>query len=365
MNTLAAFIHAHRDAIVGEWLSRAATLPNGRTLSEPALRDHVPEMLDTLADAIDHRDETARALADLPEQHAAVRFRDGYDLPQVVAEYRLLRNVILEKYALEDDISAESRPKMEPLRIMHEAVDRAIAEAVDHYAAERDRIRETFIAMLGHDLRDPLNTILFSATRLWERGETLDATAVKTAARIATTARRMERMIADLLDFARGRLGGGFVIQPTTFDARPLIAHTVHEIADGYPEREIRCLAETAEGDFTVRWDADRVAQLLTNLVGNALMHGEDPVVVEAHDDGATIELVVRNAGEIPPEVRPHLFDPFASDNNRTGLGLGLYIVQEIVRAHGGAVSPDSSGGHTAFTATLPRRAPSPSPNRP
>ena len=359
MNTLTAFIRRHRDAIVDEWVSRAALLPSSRSLAPPTLRDHVPAIVDRIADAVDRRDTTTSTLANLPEQHAALRFREGYDLRQVVAEYRLLREVILELYAERGDLSDDSRPKMTPLTVMNEAVDHAIAEAVDQYAVERDRVRDTFVAILGHDLRQPLHAMLFSANALAERADELDARTVTTVARIAANGKRMDRMIRDVLDFARGRLGGGFAIVPTPFDARDVIAQTVKEIADAYPDRTIPCVATPATGDFRVEWDSDRITQVVTNLVGNALLHGQDPVVVELTDEGAYVAIAVSNVGAIPPDVLPHLFDAFspdASDKPRKGLGLGLYIVQQIARAHGGDVSAEPADGTTTIRVRLPRR---------
>src|SRR5262245_51681424 len=183
----------------------------------------MPDILDRLADAVDRRDHGPRPLEDLPEQHALLRFHEGYDLRQIVAEYRLLRQVIGDSYTQGGDLSADSRPKMQPLMVMHEAVDRAISEAVDQYAVERDRVRDRFIAILGHDLRDPLNAILFTANAQLAMADQLDAGSAKAAARTRTAAERMDRMIRDLLDFARGRLGGGFTVVPTQFDARVLI----------------------------------------------------------------------------------------------------------------------------------------------
>ena len=182
-------------------------MPSAKGLTPARLHDHVPTILDRLADAIDRRDEGPRPLEALPEQHAILRFQDGYDLRQVVAEYRLLRHVISEMYAEHGDLSADARAKMTPLIVMHETVDRAISEAVDQYAVERERVRDQFIAMLGHDLRDPLNTILFTQHGQLSRAAGLDAATIKTTTRTVNAAKRMERMIADLLDLARGRLG--------------------------------------------------------------------------------------------------------------------------------------------------------------
>src|SRR5262249_4749014 len=297
---------------------------------------------------------------DLPEQHALLRFHEGYDLRQVVAEYRLLRQVIADLYTDRGDLSVASRPKMKPLTVMHAAVDRAISEAVDQYAVERDRVRDRFIAILGHDLRDPLNTILFTANAQLANADDLDGGSTKAAARTRTAAERMDRMIRDLLDFARGRLGGGFTVVPTRLDARPLISHAVHEIAHAHPDRAVQWSAGPATANFDVDWDSDRIAQVVANLVGNALTHGHDPVTVEMRDEGDQISIEVRNRGEIPNDVLPRLFDPFVSDASNTadhGLGLGLFIVQQIAHAHGGNVRGDSSNGTTTMKVMLPRRA--------
>jgi signal transduction histidine kinase len=359
VNTLTAFIRQHRNAIVDEWLSRAVTLPNAQTLAPPALWDHVPDILDRLADAIDRRDDTAAALENLPEQHASLRFRQGYDLRQVIAEYRLLRQVIMQMYAERGDLSAESRPKMQVLTVLHEGLDRAIGEAVDHYALERDHARDKFVAILGHDLRDPLNTIVFQASALSQRE--LDTKTVNAVGRIAASGKRMERMIRDLLDFARGHFGGGFTIVPTAFDARAFLASRVQEIADAHPDRDVRCVAASVSGDFHVEWDADRISQVITNLVHNALVHGGDPVVVEPRDEGEHVSITVRNDGEIPSDMLPRLFDAFSTDRSEKahgGLGLGLYIVQQIAQAHGGEVVANSEGGTTTVRVRLPRTTP-------
>lgn len=360
MNTLTNFIREQREAIVREWLSGAARLPSAHGVAPPSLKDHVPAILDRLADAIDRRDQGPRPLEDLPEQHAILRFHEGYDLRQVVAEYRLLRHVITALYTEYGDLSVDSRPKMEPLTVMHEAVDRAISEAVDQYAVERDRVRDRFIAILGHDLRDPLNTILFTAKAQLARSDELDGATVKAAARTENAASRMERMIADLLDFARGRLGGGFTVVPTSFDARVLVSHSVQDIAHSHPDRNVQCAVEHASGNFEVEWDSDRIAQVMANLANNALLHGHDPVSVSMTDNGGEIAIAVSNGGEIPRDVLPRLFDPFVTDEPNArphGLGLGLYIVQQIAQAHGGTVRAESLDGVTTMTVTLPRRA--------
>jgi signal transduction histidine kinase len=363
VHTLSSFIRRERDAIVREWSLRAEKLPSAQRLTRGHLHDHVPTILDRISDAIDRHDDGPRPLADLPEQHGLLRFHDGYDLRQVVAEYRMLRHVIVDLYTEQDGLSADARAEMKPLLVMHETVDRAISESVDQFAVERDRVRDRFIAILGHDLREPLHTILFSlfshhAQLL--RADELDTATIQVTARIVNAAKRMNRMIADLLDFARGRLGGGISIVPVRFDARTLITETVREIADTHPERDVQCGSEYVTGDFGVEWDSDRIAQVIANLVGNALVHGRDPVIVTMADEGDSVSIAVSNRGSIPTDVLPHVFDPFVPgtvDARRDGLGLGLYIVQQIAHGHGGTVAAESTQDDTTLVVRLPRRA--------
>jgi signal transduction histidine kinase len=126
-----------------------------------------------------------------------------------------------------------------------------------------------------------------------------------------------------------------------------------------HPDRDVRCAVERATGDFDVNWDNDRIAQVVANLVGNALAHGQDPVTIQMADKGDEISIEVSNRGEIPGDVLPRLFDPFVETptTGRHGLGLGLYIVQQIAQAHGGTVQGESSNGMTTIKVTLPRGA--------
>lgn len=371
MNTLAAFIRRNRQRIVEEWFESVRELPSSHALPPEVVRNHIPEFLERLADAVESHDTTALLLRGLPNLHAALRVREGYDLRQVIAEYRTLRSVISRLYRTQGDLSEESRPKLRPLSVMNAALDLAIADAVDQYSIDYGKAREMFIGMLGHDLREPLSAISFAAGTLWERRDELDARTLKTVARIASSARRMDRMIRDLLDFARGRLGSGFPIVPAPIDARAVISETVSEIAQAHPTRAIECRAPASEADFRVRWDGDRVAQAIANLVSNAVVHGTDPVVVEPAAQADWITIEVRNGGEIPPQILPNIFAPFTQqgpDRRRDGghvgperrrghLGLGLYIVQEVATAHGGRVTAESHDGLTTFRMVLPREA--------
>ena len=217
-------------------------------------------------------------------------------------------------------------------------------------------LREQFIALLGHDLRNPLASIEAGARLLAETP--LEENARGIVALIQGSARRMAGLIDDVLDFARGRLGGGLVLDRTaTEPLAPVLGQVIAEMRAVWPDRLID--TEIALSG-PVSCDRRRIAQLLSNLLANALKHGaaDRPVTVRASDQGGVFELSVANAGEpIPPPMIERLFQPFfrASASTRDqGLGLGLYIAAEIARAHGGSLAVASTPEETRFTFRMP-----------
>ena len=225
------------------------------------------------------------------------------------------------------------------------------------------RFREQFVGIVGHDLRNPLSAIVSAAQLLLQHGG-LPERHSRAVARILASGDRMARMIDDLLDFTRSRLGGGFPISRRRVDLVELCEQVIEELELAYPERSVEF---HREGDAWGSWDPDRMAQVVSNLIGNALQHSPEHAVVrvELHDRGDRVELETCNEGQpIPPEVLPHIFEPGRrgpSGRGRAsshGLGLGLYIVQQIVLAHEGSISVGSSHDDgTRFLVVLPRRA--------
>jgi two-component system sensor histidine kinase/response regulator len=222
------------------------------------------------------------------------------------------------------------------------------------------RVNEMFSALLAHDLRSPLSAILASA-RLLERRSS-ERVALETAARIVTSGNRMARMIEDMLDLARARLGGGIPVNREPADFKALVERVMREHQAAVPDRSVEA---GYEGKFNGCWDAERIAQAASNLIGNALKHGSAAAPVRVRLDGMnddSVLLVVKNSGAIPPDVLPHLFDPFRGGGHQSGrsdgLGLGLYIVSQIVQAHGGTVDVKTGDGDTAFYVRLPRGEP-------
>lgn len=221
------------------------------------------------------------------------------------------------------------------------------------------RLNELFTGVLGHDLRNPLSSML-NAASLLERVSS-EAVVRQTAARMVNSGRRMSRMIDDMLDLTRARLGGGIPLRPQQCDLGQLTQRVIQEHQVSFPESRFDT---HQEGDLTGYWDADRLAQVTSNLLGNALEHGDkgDPIGVSLNGTQAElVSLSLTNSGGIPSGVLPQLFDPFRGAQRHLGrsegLGLGLYIVQQIVVAHRGRVQVKTDERRTTFVVELPRRS--------
>jgi signal transduction histidine kinase len=220
-------------------------------------------------------------------------------------------------------------------------------------------LRDQFLAILGHDLRNPLQAISGTAALLERRLS--DSVLIGMASRIRSNVRRMSALIDDVLDFARGRLGGGiFVDIKDCADVESSLVSVVEELQDGSPDRQIVLDASVTQ---PVQCDLGRVQQVLSNLLGNALTHGaaDSPIKVTVRDTDDELFLEVCNAGEpIPAESIGKIFQPFyrqSTSANRQGLGLGLHICSQIVRAHGGTLAVASTREEgTRFTVRLPLR---------
>lgn len=257
-----------------------------------------------------------------------------------------------------------------PLRDEAGAVDGVLATAFDvtdevlarealaqtvHYS----EMFEMFAGILAHDLRGPLGAITTAAQLVRLRRPDDDRIEIPVA-RILSSSGRMAKMIDQLLDFTRIRLGGGLRLERSRVDLGEVLKTVVGEMESASPGWRVR--VET-QGDAGGHWDADRLAQVLSNLAGNAAQHGEREAPALVRLDGrepARVTVTFENRGAIPNDLLPNLFDPFRSTQrelrNVGGLGLGLFIAREIVWAHGGEVAVASSEEEgTRFTVVLPR----------
>jgi signal transduction histidine kinase len=252
--------------------------------------------------------------------------------------------------------------------LLHAAIDEGMATAavMMEQAAVKELhqeavFRDRFMGILGHDLRNPLASITFGAAALLKRVDRPPGE-VKTLTRIVSSAERMEGMIHALLDLTRLHGGGGIPLEPKPIDLSAIVQQVVEELEATHTDREIRL---DTRGDLAGTWDPDRLAQVVSNLLCNALDYSppDTPVHISAEDHGADVVVRVKNLGPpIPPEILPVLFDPFRRGGSAPagrasrGLGLGLYITQHIVQAHGGTIEATSTAeAGTNFIVHLPR----------
>jgi signal transduction histidine kinase len=244
--------------------------------------------------------------------------------------------------------------------VLSALADQAAAALEKTRLDEIGEFREQLIGVVGHDLRTPLNTILMGARLLLLR-EGLGETETEVARRITRSAMLATRLIDVLLDFTRSRLGGGIPIDPTRFDLSDVCQQVIGETELANPDRPLRV---ELRGDLTGMWDRDRMYQLLANLIGNAVQHGEPRSSIDLRINGAESDVVIEvaNRGEpIPPAALPVIFDAFRQgrtdhSSRAHGLGLGLFIAQQIARSHGGSIAVTSSASDgTTFRVRLPR----------
>lgn len=310
--------------------------------------------------------------AGVAREHGSQRYRVGFDLRVVVIEYDLLREVIHEHLDEADLVVHAS-----DIRVIATAFAVGIAEAVDQYSLERERdllasvaareraseFERQLIGIVSHDLRTPLASILMAAEQATRNGRA-DPLTARQLERIRTAAQRATRLINDLLDFTRERNAGHIPVQARSCCLRELVTQAIEDAESMFPGRAIRYSDHHEQPE--IFWDPDRITQVLSNLLTNALKFSPptSAVTVTTRIEGEGAVLAIHNEGPaIPGERQATLFEPFQrGDPNaraRASLGLGLYIARQIARAHGGEIEVRSVDGEgTTFTVRLPLRAP-------
>jgi signal transduction histidine kinase len=375
MLPLSQFIREHTEQILSEWESFARSLPVGEEMGVASLRDHAKGMLEVIAHDLDTAQTPSQEVAKAngengandqrsdptaAEEHGAGRAESGFTVRQMVSEFRALRASVVRLWTRQ--LPEVGVTQMAELTRFHAAIDKLIAESVTRYSEEIKQSKDRFLAILGHDLRSPLSAIITSSTFLLETGELRDAP-LELVRAIASSAGRMNQMVRDLLDFARTRFGDRIPIVREETDLKPVVEGVVSEVAASSPGSSVEI---EISGDLRGRWDPNRLAQVLTNLLTNAVEHGTPnaPIEVIARGEPREVVLAVHSSGPaIPQSELREIFDAANSrtqDGDGAGdgrhLGLGLYIVDKIVAAHGGSVevrSSDEKG--TTFTVHLPR----------
>ena len=372
------FILANREQILTEWETFARTCaPASITMDVAALRDHANEMLAVIAtDLMTSQDAhgqsekskgrapaTASPRTTAAEEHGAGRAESGFTVEQMVAEYRALRASVIRLWTREQ--GELQHTDIEDLTRFNEAIDQSLAESVAEFNENIENAKEMFLAILGHDLRTPLGAIYTSAAFMLDIDE-LEEPHRSLTQRIAKSATRTIHMVGDLLDFTRSRLGGGIPVSRTPMNLGKVVRDVVDEISAAHPQRKLQVDTRVEQRG---EWDAARISQALTNLVGNAVEHGAPgtTVTVDIQGDDENVTITIHNRGAVIPADRLNgIFNPMKareaplnpSSSGPTGnLGLGLYIAERIVHAHRGRVDVESSEARgTTFTVHLPRR---------
>lgn len=380
------FILANIEPILVEWEAFARTIPQCVEMDKLTLRDHAEDILratvrdmrtaqtsqqQKLKSEGEGEDHAASLNLDhASDEHAATRIVSGFDMVEVVSEYRALRASVLRLWR-------QSRPDphvadLDDLTRFNESIDQSLAKAVHSYTKRVDRAREMFLAILGHDLRNPLNAMVMAA-KVIEVASANNGDVTTAVGRIIRSADVIARMTNDLLDYTTTRLGKGMQITFQPMDLAALCMEVVEEYRGTHPGHLLEC---RLTGDLHGKWDAARLRQAVSNLLANALQHGvaDKPIRLCAAASNGEIVIAIQNYGVvIPTHIIPTLFNPLvrgpameahnSGGGNTHGYGLGLYIAHQVVLAHGGKIDVESSEANgTVFTIRLPRETAAASP---
>jgi signal transduction histidine kinase len=282
------------------------------------------------------------------QAHALTRLMAGFSLDQMVSEYRALRSSVLRLWLAQG--YAGDDHQVEDMIQFNEAVDQALVEAISAYGVAAEKTRKTVLGVLGHDLRTPLGAVTLGADLL-RQSEELGSHGKRIISQISLSAQNANQMVNDLLDLARCNLGAGIPVRPENTDLTSICKSVVDELSIAHPEAKILF---NKQGPLAGHYDPQRIAQAFSNLISNAVRHGDShqPINVSLSSDGTRTFFSVHNHGEpIPSSVLSTLFDPEGrysrySKNDEgvsSGLGLGLFIAAQIVEGHGGTIEVEST----------------------
>ena len=366
---LSGFIDRHMDRILAQWQAFAQTLlPAAATMTPLALREHGKEILQAIAKEIGSDGIHAQPHAGPGEQtaaatHGALRHLSGFNLLQLGAEYRALRASVMKLWR--SHLPREHHDALDDVARFNESIDHALADSMASYADEVERSRDTFLAILGHDLRSPLSAVSMSGQYLSAAGTLEGEQQRQAVARIQRGAAKMGAMIRDLLEYSKTRIGRGIPIARQPCHVGNVCEAALEEMRAAHPDRAF--LSEMS-GKLEGLFDGARLQQVFGNLLDNAVQHGtsDSPVILEAHGELDAVSVRVKNDGPpIPFDALHLIFDPLVQlpgaasspeDRRSTSLGLGLFIARSIVLGHGGTLEVESSEpAGTVFTARLPR----------
>ena len=371
---LSEFIRANLEEIVREWTAFAGTILPEKHLDDAALRNDAAQMLTTIAREMEAsqtaQQQTARSQGLAPrvkedtsaETHSLVRLGQGFNQAQVISEFRALRATVIRLW-LDSSPELDGAAMYQLIRF-NEGIDQAVCESAVRFMKKVEESTDFAVAVLAHDLRNPLNAIMSGAQLLDEATNRINEDSLRTiASEILESGKQMTRLINNLLDFTRTRLGQSLPVRRVEIDLAPICRNTVTEIAAANPDRTIRLdCPERLLGCF----DGTRISQMVSNLVANAIHHGDPktPVIAKVSLDDHNITFQIHNEGRpIGESVLTTIFDipgrRIGERERRDGfdhLGIGLFVVKKIIEAHSGTITASSTAaGGTTFVASLPR----------
>jgi signal transduction histidine kinase len=365
---LSDFIRKNSDAIVAEWEGFAISCPPAWQINRVQLRNNISGLLKFIADDLDTPQTPAeqrekskghaprREHETAAEEHAEQRFTIGFDTLEMISEFRALRASIIKLWRKENPSPDEIA---EGLIRFNESMDQIMTESLARYIDKEQTARSLFLGTLIHDIRNPLNAISQAAEAIRViKGN--DQTHEKLALQIGRSTQRIAALVSEIIDAVRIRLGKGMPVSLAPVDLADIVGQVVSELQSAHPHKKI---ALDVKGDTQGSFDPGRLGQMTSNLVGNAIQHGEDatPIAVKLTGTPEEVTLAVHNTGEpIPPDILPLVFDPLRrgktdAPSDGTSMGLGLFITREIVSAHHGHISVTSTERGTTFNVWLPK----------
>lgn len=366
------FIESDMGSILQAWEDFARSVKTDLPTQDSAgLRNHSEKILRTVAadmrtaQTAHQQPEKAQGRAPLmssdtaAQTHAITRLIAGFSMDQLVSEYRALRSSVLSLWLAKETL--RDAEHVQDMIRFNEAVDQAMVESIAAYGAAVESTRKMVLAVLGHDLRSPLGAVLMAGDLILRQDESGEKVKLL-ATQVCNSARRANNMVNDLLDLARCNLGTGIPVHLQQVELNPICRSVIEELRAGSPGANI-ILNESVQ--ITGQFDPDRMAQVFSNLIGNALRHGDStlPIQVTFFNEAGVPCFSMHNSGEpIPRDVMPYLFKPegryssYAAEEkgSAAGLGLGLFIASEIVASHGGRIEVESGvEGGTTFQVIL------------
>lgn len=374
---LPALIRANLDRLVDEWCAYAADhIAPAKALTRTELENSSEELFTAIADDMctaeteeeriqkSHGERTgnSRALIDYAQCHANHRAGQGFSLPDMASEFRAVRASVMRLCG--DGDGGQPIPIAQIVRF-NESLDEAWTVSLGWFDARLNQSRELFMGVLGHDMRGPLNAMLIGAEVLF-MDDTLSPMSTQISARLYSSGKRLNAMLDDLLDFTSTRLGKILPISLDDGDMAETVRHVVNELQTRHPSVQ---LTYKTSGELHGRWDFARIAQVVSNLGGNAIQHGDNtsPVTIQLDGQADDVVLTVHNEGvPITPQALSRIFDPLTRGDSqehhdlRGSIGLGLYICREIALSHDGSIGVTSDQGGTTFVVRIARKVSQP-----